>query len=236
VFRPREKRRRLRIAPPALRARSQARRARHPLIRALGDADQAVLRVLRTRGHQPPVELAMRGLGTIGEYGAVWATIGAAGATADPARRRRWAIAALAGPAALAVNYAAKIAIGRERPLIEGHPPLARAPSKLSFPSAHATSSLTGATALGRVEPRARAPLYALAVAICASRPYLGMHYPSDVLAGAALGALLGRLVPGVRDRDTEERLIDLVNQSHGAMAGGNGALCSHPPAGRPAA
>ena len=219
MFRSRQAPRRLRPAPGWLRARSQRKRARNPLLRALGDADQAVLRFLRTRGHQPPVESAMGMLGTIGEYGAVWAAVGGAGALADPERRRRWAIAALVGPAAVNVNYAVKLAVGRQRPLIEGHPPLARAPSKLSFPSAHATSSLAAATAIGRVEPRTRLPLYALAGAICLSRPYLGMHYPSDVVAGAALGVLLGALAPGVSARATEDRLIDLVNQTHGAAA-----------------
>src|SRR5687768_7337828 len=117
--------------PPWLRARSQAKRARNPVLRVLGDADQAVLRFLRTRGHQPPVESAMKALGTAGEWAAAWVAIGVAGALADPERRRRWAIAGAAGPAAITVNYAVKLAVGRERPLIEGHPALARAPSKL---------------------------------------------------------------------------------------------------------
>jgi len=163
----------------------------------------------------------MKGLGAIGEYAAVWFAIGAAAALADPARRRGWALAGAVGPVAVNLNYAVKVAIGRERPLIEGHPALARAPSKLSFPSAHATSSFAGATALGRVEPRARAPLYALAAGICLSRPYLGMHYPSDVLAGAAFGTLIGALTPGLGPPDTEERLIDLVTQSHAEGNGG---------------
>jgi membrane-associated phospholipid phosphatase len=207
----------------------------------LGDLDQVLLRTLRTRGHQPPVEALMKGLGRIGEFGAVWAAIGGAGALADSARRRRWAIAGLVAPAAININYAVKVAIGRERPLIEGHPALARAPSKLSFPSAHATSSLAAATALGRVEPRARAPLYALAGAICLSRPYLGMHYPSDVLAGAVLGKVLGTLTPGLAEGATEERLIDLVNEAHAAAVdGSNGRPDPAPeaaaPGGRPAA
>jgi membrane-associated phospholipid phosphatase len=178
---------------------------------------------MRTRGHQPPAETLMKALGTIGEWGAVWMAIGAGGALADPPRRRRLAIATAVAPAAIGVNYLVKLVIGRERPLIKGHPPLGRAPSKLSFPSAHATSSLAAATALGRVEPRARLPLYSLAAAICLSRPYLGMHYPSDVLAGAALGLVLGALTPGLSERDTEERLIDLVNETHAAAGATNG-------------
>ena len=105
------------------------------------------------------------------------------------------------GPARGRGQLRVKLAVGRQRPLIEEHPPLARAPTKLSFPSAHATSSVAAATALGRVEPRARPYLFALAAAICVGRPYLGMHYPSDVLGGAALGFCLGSLVPGLGAR-----------------------------------
>jgi undecaprenyl-diphosphatase len=63
-------------------------------------------------------------------------------------------------------NYAVKLVVGRERPLIDDHPMLARAPSKLSFPSAHSTSSVTGAVALGRVAPSLKPALYGLAAAI----------------------------------------------------------------------
>jgi membrane-associated phospholipid phosphatase len=228
-------RRRRRLAPPRLRARSEVKRRRNPLLRVLGDADQALLRALRTRGHQPPVEALMRALGGAGEWGAAWAAIGAIGAAVDVERRPRWSAAALVGPAAVGINYAVKLAVRRDRPLIEGHPPLARAPSKLSFPSAHATSSLAAATAIGRVEPRARGSLYALAAGVCLSRPYLGMHYPSDVLAGAALGVLIGALAPGVRERDLEDRMIDLVSASRAAAEGngagaGSGAGAAAPP------
>lgn len=170
-------------------------RATSPLA-ALGALDQALLRLLRTRGHPAPAEAAMKALGLSGEYGAVWMAIGAAGAAADPRRRSRWLAAALVAPGSIVVNFAVKRAVGRQRPAITEHPALARAPSKLSFPSAHATSSLAAATALARVEPAARPPLLLLAAAICLGRPYLGMHYPSDVAAGALLGALLGKLAP----------------------------------------
>lgn len=169
--------------------------ARSP-VAALGALDQALLRLLRTRGHAPPAEAAMKVLGYAGEYGAVWIAIGAAAAAADPPRRSRWLGAALVAPAAIVANFAVKKAVGRQRPVIAEHPALAKAPSKLSFPSAHATSSVAAAVALARVEPRARRPLTILAVAICVCRPYLGMHYPSDVAGGAALGAAIGRLAP----------------------------------------
>jgi membrane-associated phospholipid phosphatase len=178
--------------------------------------DRRLLRAMRTRGHSPAAEAAMIALGRLGEWGAVWAGIGLAGAAIDGSRRRRWLRAAAVGPAAVGANFAVKLAIGRPRPSLRGLPPLAGAPTSLSFPSAHATSSLAAATAFGRVEPRTRLPLYALAGGICATRPYLGLHYPSDVLAGALLGLAIGGLVPGVGERSLEERLIDLVVSSRG--------------------
>jgi membrane-associated phospholipid phosphatase len=202
---------RRRLLPARLRTRRAP--ARRPgVLGALGAADQAVLRFLRTKApHDQVTEGLFKTLGTVGEYAAVWVAVGLAGAAADPVRRRRWLLGAATGPASVVLNYGVKVAIGRERPLIEDHPPLARAPSKLSFPSAHSTSSFAAATAFGRVEPRTRLALYALAGGICISRPYLGMHYPSDVLAGVALGTLIGGFVPGVGERTLEERMQDFV-------------------------
>ena len=229
-LKPKQRARSLRL-PAALRTRRAPKR-RPGVLGALGAADQAVLRFLRTRApHDTGTEAVFKTLGTVGEYAAVWIGVGLAGAAADEVRRSRWLLAAGVGPAAVVLNYAVKVAIGRERPLIEDHPPLARAPSKLSFPSAHATSSMAAATAFGRVETRTRLPLYALALAICASRPYLGMHYPSDVLAGAAFGTLIGGLVPGVGERTLEERMLDFV-----ADRAGEHAAASPPAAAEPSA
>ncbi len=206
------------------------------MLAALGNADQAVLRLLRTRGHAEPIETVAKALGHAGEYGAVWAGVGAVGASIDERRRGQWLTAGVAGPLAVGVNYLVKVGVGRERPLIEEHPPLASAPTKLSFPSAHATSSVAAATALGRVEPRARPYLLGLAAAICIGRPYLGMHYPSDVLAGAALGVCLGMAMPGLGAAATEERLFELAvdanERAHASRrAQGNGGASATEPA-----
>ena len=163
---------------------------------AAGRLDQAVLLALRTRWHRPAVERFARGLGSFGEFGLGWAALALGGAALAPARRRRFLAAAAAAPAAVGVNLLVKLAVGRDRPVIEGHPPLGPAPNKLSFPSAHSTTAVAAATVLGRVAPAARLPLFSLATLICVGRPYLGMHYPSDVLAGAALGYGLGRIYP----------------------------------------
>ena len=52
-----------------------------------------------------------------------------------------------------------------------------------------------------RIAPRRGAALYAGAAVMGLTRPYLGMHYPSDVVVGAALGTALGKLMPGLEDR-----------------------------------
>ena len=102
----------------------------------------------------------MKALGTAGEWGAVWVAIGLGAAAVDATRRPRWLRAAAVAPAAVGVNYLVKLAVRRRRPRLRRLPPLAGAPSELSFPSAHATSSLAAATAMGRVAPgRAAAAL-----------------------------------------------------------------------------
>jgi membrane-associated phospholipid phosphatase len=106
-----------------------------------------------------------------------------------------WFICALLGPVAIALNYVVKLIVKRPRPVLEGLPPLGGAPSSLSFPSAHATSSFAVATAMTRVDPLG-ALAFVLAFALALGRPYLGMHYPSDVLVGALLGVALGLIVP----------------------------------------
>lgn len=165
-------------------------------LQAVGRADQRILLSLRTRGHSERLDRVVGALGSFGEMGIGWAGLGIGGALVQPDRRQLWLRAATAAPVAILANYSVKLTIGRQRPLIDDHPPLGRAPSKLSFPSAHSTSAVAAATVLGRVAPGARPAFYGLAGAICLGRPYLGMHYPSDVLAGALLGAVIGRAYP----------------------------------------
>ncbi len=185
-----------------------------PVLERLAKFDGRLLRTMRMRFHQPPVERTAKALGIAGEWGAIWVSLGLTCAAVDAPRRERWMRAAAVAPTAIAMNYLVKLSVRRRRPRLRGLPPLAGAPSELSFPSAHATSSLAAATALGRVSPGARAPLYGLAGAICLTRPYLGMHFPSDVAAGAAIGLLLGAMWPGLGGAGTEDRLIDLATHA----------------------
>ena len=65
-------------------------------------------------------------------------------------------------------------------------------PDKYSFPSGHSITAFAVATALGMFYPQLLICLLTAAVLIAASRIILGMHFLSDVLAGIAIGVLLG--------------------------------------------
>ena len=157
--------------------------------------DNRLLYAMRTRFHGKTPEAIGKALGQMGSHGAVWLVIGFVMAFVDPDNGEDWVVAGILGPVAIGVNYVVKVIVRRPRPVLEGLPPLGGAPSSLSFPSGHATSCFACATAMTRIAPEA-AILFVLAAAISIGRPYLGMHYPSDVLAGALLGVGLGLIAP----------------------------------------
>lgn len=66
-------------------------------------------------------------------------------------------------------------------------------PITSSFPSGHATAGFTAAMLLSR--PGRRAPWFVLAAAVASSRVYVRMHFASDVIGGAVVGLVLGRLL-----------------------------------------
>jgi undecaprenyl-diphosphatase len=159
---------------------------------ALARFDRRALRALRTRLHPPALERAAVAYTTTGEYGAIWIGGALAGAALDRERRSAWLVAAALVPTSLCVNAVVKRIVRRDRPRLCGLPPVGRAPSTPSFPSGHAATSFTGARAIGSLAPRARAPLAVAAALMAFTRPYLGVHYPSDAIAGALLGHALG--------------------------------------------
>jgi len=162
---------------------------------AAENVDLRLLRAMRTRGHSPGLESAAVALGKAGNNALVWVILNVVLAILDWDRHEAWLICAVLGPLCIGFNYLIKLAVRRPRPVLDGLPPLGGAPSSLSFPSAHAFSSFAVATAMFRVDP-ATAAAFLVAAVISLGRPYLGMHYPSDVLAGALLGVVAGLLVP----------------------------------------
>ncbi|MDT0434262.1 phosphatase PAP2 family protein [Streptomyces doudnae] len=154
----------------------------------IGKVDQRILSAFRACGADPRVAGAARALSRAGEHGALWLAAGLAGAALDGARRGSWLRATALTAGAHAVSMGVKRVVRRPRP--PQSEPLVRTAGRHSFPSSHATSSAAAAVALGALGVPALVPL---AVAMCASRLVVGVHYPTDVAAGAALGALTAR-------------------------------------------
>jgi membrane-associated phospholipid phosphatase len=163
-------------------------------VAAVRSLDLELLRRARTLGHTAQREHAVAQFSALGEHAAVWLALGGAASLAGPSeQRRRWRAATGAVVGVYALNTALKFAVKRPRPQLRDLPPLVRTPTQLSFPSSHATTSFAAASLYSRLGAPAT-PLYALAIGLAASRVYLGVHYPSDVIAGAVLGSAFGAL------------------------------------------
>lgn len=163
----------------------------------------ALVAVQSVLAGRPGVVPAARAMSHFGEHALGWIALSAAGALAQPRRRRAWL---LAGAGALAAHAAAvliKRLVRRERP---HHPAVAvqvGTPSRLSFPSAHATSTTAAALLLGRAAGLPGWALPALLVPPMAlSRLVLGVHYPSDVATGVVVGGLVAAGVMRLDDSD----------------------------------
>ncbi|WP_373876709.1 phosphatase PAP2 family protein [Lolliginicoccus levis] len=168
-----------------------------PVGPATGEA-AVLVTVQRMIADQPGVLGATRLMSHFGEHALGWVAVAGIGALADPARRKRWGAVAIGAVGAHAASIAIKRVVRRRRP---HHPDIVvnvATPSQLSFPSSHATSSTAAAILLGRLTGL---PIAAAVVPpMLLSRLVLGVHYPTDVLTGAAVGAASATLV-GVAER-----------------------------------
>ncbi|MCU1697192.1 MAG: superfamily protein [Mycobacterium sp.] len=166
--------------------------------------DAVLVAVQSTLAGRPGVLSGARALSHFGEHSAGWVGVAVLGAVLQPARRRAWLTAGAGAFLAHAAAVVIKRIVKRERP---SHPAIAvnvGTPSRLSFPSAHATSTTAAAILLGRVTglplPVVLVPPMAL------SRLVLGVHYPSDVVTGVAVGAVVAKVVSRLSDRVEGER------------------------------
>lgn len=163
--------------------------------RRLHTADQWVLRELGA------VETRLLGvlpsLGHAANHGRLWWGVSAALAATGNRRARRAGLRGLIalGLASFAANVVSKQVVRRPRPPLELTPVarhVRRIPVTTSFPSGHSASAAAFATGVALEWPLLALPVGLLAAGVGASRVVTGVHYPTDVLAGFALGAGAG--------------------------------------------
>ncbi|GAB1338774.1 bifunctional phosphatase PAP2/diacylglycerol kinase family protein [Streptomyces sp. E-15] len=188
---------------PDLDLTAAASAARTPL-RTLLALDGRLFETAATR-RWPGAERVLPRLSRGANHGVLWFATAAAMAASRTPRARRAAVRGLAslGLASLTINTLGKRSVRRARPVLDPVPlvrRLKRQPITTSFPSGHAASAAAFATGVALESPAWGAAVAPVAASVAASRVYTGVHFPSDVLAGAALGAgaafLVRRLVP----------------------------------------
>lgn len=135
---------------------------------------------------------AARALSYFGEHDLGWLTVSAGGAVVDKQRRSKWIALGAGTFAAHAATVVLKRIVRRPRPNDSRVKIGVGTPSQLSFPSSHAANTAAAAAHLaditGKKWPWLLVPVMML------SRNLLGVHYPTDTLAGAALGAATAKV------------------------------------------
>ena len=144
----------------------------------------------------PALDALMPKITALGNGGAIWLV--AAGGMICTKKYRRQGACLLAGLAVgvLVGNVFLKNVVARPRPcwLDPSVRMLIPVPEDYSFPSGHTLSSAIGATILTRTDRRFGYVAIPLAALIAFSRLYLYVHFPSDILAAALLGVLIGEI------------------------------------------
>jgi membrane-associated phospholipid phosphatase len=173
-----------------------------PVSEKPGGEVAALVAVQSALAGRPGVLATARGLSHFGEHSIGWLAESVLGAIVQPQRSRAWLLAGAGALTAHAAAVALKRLVRRPRP---HHPAVTvnvGTPSRLSFPSAHATSTTAAAVLLGRMTG---IPLAAIVVPPMAmSRIVLGVHYPSDVAAGVAVGAAVATAAIRLDNRSSE--------------------------------
>jgi undecaprenyl-diphosphatase len=169
-------------------------------LRGLQRADERLMARSRAlRSHR--LDRCLVALTRAASYSRLWLGVALLLAACGGRRGRR-----AAGRGLLAIALAASVANGpakllarRRRPASAAARALIGTPRSTSFPSGHSASAFAFATGACAELPALAALLVPLAGAVAYSRVHAGVHYPSDVAAGAAIGIGAGGLAGRVR-------------------------------------
>jgi undecaprenyl-diphosphatase len=158
---------------------------------AVPSVDERLMRALSAWGSRSGAHHLMRFVSRLGD-GPVWYLTGALAILLGGARGRTFAlIGLLAAALDLLIYRACKQRFIRPRPFqaLPDLPILWAPPADFSFPSGHTMLAVTNATLLALHFPSLGPAAFVLAFLIALSRVVLAVHYPSDVAAGAWIGA-----------------------------------------------
>ncbi len=175
--------------------------------------DGTVMAFLQDHCHNRLTDALFPVITYLGEAGAVWLILALAFLCVK--KYRRYGVLMILAIAAgfLTGELFLKNLVCRPRPfqLFPDYTPLLiLPPSGFSFPSGHSCSSFAAATALCRCSKKWGVPALILAGLIAFSRVFLFVHWPTDVLAGAAMGVLFGILAAWAVPKIAEKRRKDL--------------------------
>lgn len=159
--------------------------------------DHRVFVALRTRVHPRILELPLAAFSITGNYGLFWLGFAAVFWLSGAQFIGFFLFMPLVLYSTLLVNFIIKVIMRRERPrhAEEGLQPLVGVPSSMSFPSSHAAMSFASAVFMTYFYQSLWPLFFGLAFVMSWSRVYVGVHYPSDVLAGTVVGLIMGGLI-----------------------------------------
>ena len=161
------------------------------------EMDKTILLWIKDNVRRDWLTPIMKGITSLGNAGAFWIVMVLLLLLYKPTRKLGFICLAALVEEFLVNDLIIKELVKRIRPYekIVGLDPLIPKPSGYSFPSGHATSSFAvGYTIFRKGDKRLGIPMLILAIVISFSRLYVAVHYPTDIMAGVAIGILFSYL------------------------------------------